>query len=253
LRWWHPKPRRPCSYCWSVGGTLSYCERGRWSAQPAAGYKSLIEYCWNHTTLHALKLDRELTYLQTGYNPASFGEQLKALRSELGDEVLFHLEFLRTKEGQFNCSGLELVRFSSAERLNAIMDIYRKHGVQINNPHVYVVATARPTTSSIPLLQTKADLDPESAQSRKASQRSAAGLHSVRLRRTCTSIVPAARCGLYLVHAALQWCSRAAGAERRKGIRAAPGPKEAAAPMPADPRPCRGAGTVIALQVLRSM
>lgn len=143
------------------GGTLSYCERGRWSAQPAAGYKSLIEYCWNHTTLHALKVDRELTYLQTGYNPARFGEQLKALRSELGDEVLFHLEFLRTKEGLFNCSGLELVRFSSAERLDAIMNLYRKHGVQINNPHVYVVEDGKANNQLDPaLLQTKADLDP---------------------------------------------------------------------------------------------
>ena len=83
------------------------------------------------------------------------------MRSELGDEVLFHLEFLRTKEGQFNCSGLELVRFSSAERLNAIMDIYRKHGVQINNPHVYVVEDGKANNQLDPvLLQTKADLDP---------------------------------------------------------------------------------------------
>lgn len=144
------------------GGTLSYCERGKWPAEQAvSGYKSLIEYCWNHTTLHALKLDKSLTYLQTGYVPGRFAEQLQALRNELGDEVLFHLEFLRTKEGQFNCSGLELVRFTTPERLNAIMDIYRKHGVQINNPHVYVVEDGKANNQLDPaLLQTKAELDP---------------------------------------------------------------------------------------------
>ncbi|MFT3814407.1 MAG: FAD-binding oxidoreductase [Acidovorax sp.] len=144
------------------GGTLGYCARGQWSAQPpAGGYKSLIEYCWNHTTLHALKVDKGLTYLQTGYTPGRFAEQLQALRGELGDEVLFHLEFLRTKEGAFNCSGLELVRFTSPERLDAIMDIYRKHGVQINNPHVYVVEDGKANNQLDPaLLQTKAELDP---------------------------------------------------------------------------------------------
>ena len=50
-----------------------------------------------------------------------------------------HLEFLRTKEGAHNCSGLQLVRHTTEERLNEIMQIYRDHGVQINNPHVYIV------------------------------------------------------------------------------------------------------------------
>ena len=98
---------------------------------------------------------------KTTLSPELFAEQLQALRSELGDEVLFHLEFLRTKEGQFNCSGLELVRFTTPERLNAIMDIYRKHGVQINNPHVYVVEDGKANNQLDPaLLQTKAELDP---------------------------------------------------------------------------------------------
>ena len=47
------------------------------------------------------------------------------------------------------------------ERLNAIMDIYRKHGVQINNPHVYVVEDGKANNQLDPaLLQTKADFDP---------------------------------------------------------------------------------------------
>jgi FAD/FMN-containing dehydrogenase len=150
--------------CWLAqhGGTLRYCVRDQWAAdKPVGGHKSLIECCWNHTTLHALKVDKGLTYLQTGYQPARFAEQLHALRSALGDEVLFHLEFLRNRDGLFSCSGVELVRFTSEQRLNAIMDIYRQHGVLVHNPHVYVMEDGKGNNQLDPgLLQAKAMLDP---------------------------------------------------------------------------------------------
>ena len=66
-------------------------------------------------------------------------EQVRALEKALSGEVMMHLEFLRTKEGEFNCSGLQVIRYTTEERLNEIMAIYREHGVQIKNPHVYVV------------------------------------------------------------------------------------------------------------------
>ena len=31
------------------------------------------------------------------------------------------------------------MRYTTEARLNQIMQIYREHGVQINNPHVYIV------------------------------------------------------------------------------------------------------------------
>ncbi|MGK3112729.1 FAD-binding oxidoreductase [Candidatus Pantoea formicae] len=97
---------------------------------------SLIEYCWNHTTLQALKIDKSLTYLQTAYAAENYHQQALAMEAELSDEVMSHIEFLRDMNGTLTCSGLPLVRYSSEERLNAIMDIYRSHGVKINNPHV---------------------------------------------------------------------------------------------------------------------
>jgi FAD/FMN-containing dehydrogenase len=116
------------------GGEVTYCK----SADQVA-HKTLLEYTWNHTTLHALKVDKGLTYIQSGFNPSHKLEQVKALEAALKGEVMMHLEFLRTKEGAFNCSGLQLIRYSTEERLNQIMQIYRDHGVQINNPHVYIV------------------------------------------------------------------------------------------------------------------
>ncbi len=104
-----------------------------------ASQRTLIEYTWNHTTLHALKVDKTLTYLQTGFNPQRYREQVLELQKLLSPEVMMHLEFIRTKEGVVNCSGLQIVRFTSEERLEEIMQIHRDHGVQINNPHVYTV------------------------------------------------------------------------------------------------------------------
>ncbi|MEG3129645.1 FAD-binding oxidoreductase [Pantoea cypripedii] len=97
---------------------------------------SLIEYCWNHTTLQALKVDKTLTYLQTAYAADNYYQQALAMEAQLSDEVMSHIEFLRDMNGTLTCSGLPLVRYSDEDRLNAIMDIYRDNGVKINNPHV---------------------------------------------------------------------------------------------------------------------
>jgi FAD/FMN-containing dehydrogenase len=116
------------------GGTLGYCKTAAES-----GSRTLLEYTWNHTTLVAMKVDRELTYIQTAFDPARHVEQVKALEKALGGEVMMHLEFLRTKDGVVNCSGLQLVRFTTEARLDEIMQIHRDHGVIVNNPHSYVL------------------------------------------------------------------------------------------------------------------
>ena len=72
--------------------------------------RTIVEYTWNHTTLHALKVDRSLTYIQSGFDAGRHVQQARTLREKLGDEVLVHLEFIRTKEGAMNCSGLQNLR-----------------------------------------------------------------------------------------------------------------------------------------------
>ena len=90
--------------------------------------RTIVEYTWNHTTLHAMKVDKSLTYIQSGFRAGEHVAQAKALRQLLGDEVLMHLEFIRTKEGAMNCSGLQLVRYQNEERLNQVMHIHREYG-----------------------------------------------------------------------------------------------------------------------------
>jgi FAD/FMN-containing dehydrogenase len=139
------------------GGTVTYRKS---AAEVKASNRTIVEYTWNHTTLHAMKVDKGLTYIQSGFDPGRHVAQAKALRERLGDEVLVHLEFIRTKEGAMNCSGLQLVRYSTDERLNEVMQIHREHGVYIANPHVYVVEDGKQGTINPDVVATKLRFDP---------------------------------------------------------------------------------------------
>ena len=98
----------------------------------------LYEYTWNHTTLHAIKIDPSLTYLQCGYPPGRNLELIEHMYRHWGDEVMMHLEFIRVG-GKVTCSGLPLVRFSTEARLEEIIRYHEEHGVGIANPHTYIL------------------------------------------------------------------------------------------------------------------
>jgi FAD/FMN-containing dehydrogenase len=102
------------------------------------GKVPLYEYTWNHTTLQVLKSDRTVTYLQCLYPHDRLLQKVEEMRTMFPDEVLQHLEFIRFN-GQVTCSGLPVVRYSDAERLNKIIRLHETHEVYIANPHVYTV------------------------------------------------------------------------------------------------------------------
>ena len=79
----------------------------------------------------------------------------------LGDEVPMHLEFIRNRDGQMTCSGLQLVRYSTEARLNQIMQLHRDHGVHINNPHVYVVEDGKQGQVNPDVVASKLRFDPQ--------------------------------------------------------------------------------------------
>ena len=138
------------------GGAISYRKTAAES-----GSRTLLEYTWNHTTLVAMKVDRSLTYIQSGFEPGRHVEQVKALEKLLAGEVLMHLEFLRTKDGAFNCSGLQLIRFTTEARLDEIMQIHRDHGVMINNPHVYILEDGKQGALNSEVVAMKRRFDPQ--------------------------------------------------------------------------------------------
>ena len=134
------------------GGRVTYRRTG---AEVQASNRTLLEFTWNHTTLVALKSDKTLTYIQSAFDPSRHLAQAKALERELAGEVLMHLEFLRNRDGASNCSGLQLIRYTSDERLAEIMQIHRDHGVTINNPHVFIVEEGRQGALDPAVLATK--------------------------------------------------------------------------------------------------
>ncbi len=96
---------------------------------------SLLEFTWNHTTLHARNIDSNLTYLQTFYFTLDRVEQMY---HHFRDEVLIHLEFLLAV-GKAVPAGLQLVRYTTEERLNEIIRYHEEQGAFIANPHVYTI------------------------------------------------------------------------------------------------------------------
>jgi FAD/FMN-containing dehydrogenase len=98
----------------------------------------IYELSWNHTTLHALRIDPDITYLQVLYPPPAHLELIEKMHRHFGDEVMIHLEFVRF-EGQIACFGLPIVRFTTEERLDEIIRYHEDHGCPIFNPHAFTL------------------------------------------------------------------------------------------------------------------
>lgn len=101
----------------------------------APGQEPLYEYTWNHTTLHMLKGDRSVTYLQC-LHPQDRGlASVSEMSAMFPDEILPHVEFSRFR-GRVAVLGLPVLRYTTRERLDEIIAAHERAGVVIANPHV---------------------------------------------------------------------------------------------------------------------
>jgi len=98
----------------------------------------IFELSWNHTTLHALRIDPTITYLQVLYPPPAHVEHIEQMYRQFGEEVMIHLEFVRF-DGQIACFGLPIVRFTTENRLDEIIRYHEDHGCPIFNPHAFTL------------------------------------------------------------------------------------------------------------------
>ena len=73
----------------------------------------LSDYTWNHTTLWAMKADPAYTYLQCGFSATKCREQFQLLRERYGQEILFHIEFMKNGEGVVVPGAIPVVRFTT--------------------------------------------------------------------------------------------------------------------------------------------
>ncbi|MEG4799528.1 FAD-binding oxidoreductase [Microcoleus sp. ARI1-B5] len=137
------------------GGTICYQK----SAQEASKGAAIAEYTWNHTTLHARSADPSLTYLQTLF-PADKGLKLvEQLYNYYGDEVMVHLEFLRMN-GRAIAAALQIVRYTTEERLNEIIRYHEEQGALIANPHTFILEDGGMKSINLEQLQFKKLVDP---------------------------------------------------------------------------------------------
>jgi FAD/FMN-containing dehydrogenase len=115
-----------------AGGEVTFC--GAYEGprtQPL-----LSDYTWNHTTLWAMKADAAYTYLQCGFSPTDCREQFRQLRERFGNEILFHIEFMKNGDGVVFPGAIPVVRFTTEERLNEMIAFCRSISVFVANPHV---------------------------------------------------------------------------------------------------------------------
>ena len=108
---------------------------------PYAGLRSsplLSDYTWNHTTLWAMKSDPAWTYLQCGFDSdlSCARQQLHLLKQRFGNEFLHHIEWMKNGAGAIFPAAIPVVRFSTTERLNEMIETCRANGIFVANPHV---------------------------------------------------------------------------------------------------------------------
>lgn len=118
-----------------------------------------FEFSYNHTTLQALKTDRNVTYLQI-LCPAPLNvEIINELIDDLGEDVFMHHEFSRMG-GQLVSFDLPLVKYTTDARLYQIMEIYESHGCPASDPHSCIIEEGGMKKADYRHLAWKKRLDP---------------------------------------------------------------------------------------------
>ncbi len=118
------------------------------------------ELSWNHTTLRGLRVDPKITYLQTRYPDQDTAGAIKRIHDKYGLEVMGHIEVIRMG-GRICAVGLPMVRFTTEERLQAIMDDHEAMGAMVFNPHRYTLEEGGMKQTDAIQLAFKRETDPQ--------------------------------------------------------------------------------------------
>lgn len=136
----------------------------RFRADQYSGEKRLpavYEYCWNHTTLRALKVDPSLTYLQMMLPHDDLLASIAGVKAAFGDELILHFEMTRFA-GKVTAMCMPVVRYSSAARLEELVVLLeRDHGVTVFNPHRVTLEEGGMKQTDPAQLQFKRETDPK--------------------------------------------------------------------------------------------
>ncbi|TPK94348.1 FAD-binding oxidoreductase [Mesorhizobium sp. B2-4-12] len=124
------------------------------------GLPPAYELAWNHTTLRALRVDPDITYLQSLYPFPNQLELVEKMDAMFPGEVFSHLEFVRL-DGNITCFGLPLVKFTTEARLDEIIRLHEENGCPIFNPHRYTLEEGGMKQTDAVQLAFKRETDPQ--------------------------------------------------------------------------------------------
>ncbi len=119
----------------------------------------LYEYTWNHTTLHALKVEPAITFLQIRFPEGGEVDLAERLERAFAGELLLHLEFQR-RFGRVFVSSLPLLRYRSRARLQEVIQAVEAMGGSVSDPHTYVLDDAGWKRTDAPQAEFKSLADP---------------------------------------------------------------------------------------------
>ncbi|HXT08390.1 MAG TPA: FAD-binding oxidoreductase [Roseiarcus sp.] len=134
-------------------------DSSRAAAETLKGLPPNYELSWNHTTLRALRVDPAITYLQVRYGEGLPMQRARAILHKYAGEMIGHFEFIRFN-GRIEFAGLPLVRFTSEERLNAIIADHEAMGAFVFNPHRYTLEEGGMKQTDAIQLAFKRETDP---------------------------------------------------------------------------------------------
>jgi FAD/FMN-containing dehydrogenase len=142
-----------------AGGEVVY-NAATVSDEEKKGLPPAYELAWNHTTLRALRVDPAITYLQSLYPFPDHLALVEKIDGLFPGEVFSHLEFVRF-DGNITCFGLNLVRFTTEERLHEIVRTFEANGCPIFNPHRYTLEEGGMKQTDEVQLAFKREADPQ--------------------------------------------------------------------------------------------
>ena len=137
--------------------TLIYrSDQTQWPEPPG----KVFEYAWNHTTLRALQQDRSVTYLQVGYGYPDHISLAEQICKAFPGEVIQHIEAMRVG-GKVSFTGLPLIKYTTEQRLQEIIDAHEDAGIPVYNPHRYTIEEGGRNQPDIAQLNLKKTNDPK--------------------------------------------------------------------------------------------
>jgi FAD/FMN-containing dehydrogenase len=131
------------------GGKVTRCV-------PEAG---IYEYTWGHTTLHALRADRSLTYLVCIFPRDDTLGAIRRVHAKLGAEVFLHLEFKRFA-GYMTAEGVPLFRYQGFEQMTRLYRAFEAEGVRIANAHTFLLQNGGMKDLDAAQIRFKRSVDP---------------------------------------------------------------------------------------------